>query len=126
VTTQTARAHLAGAPPDEARAARAARSGTLPLRRMRRTLTRLRHPLQVRRVAAHAATFQLLASIIAPFLAIHTAVDLGKRALAHTRAARHGPTACGLALIPLLPLSDEPIEAGAGAARVTARAMRAG
>jgi len=64
-------------------------------------------------VAAHATTFQLLASIIAPFLAIHTAVDLGKKALANTRVARHGPTACGLALIPLLPLSDEPIEAGA-------------
>lgn len=64
-------------------------------------------------MAAHATTFQLLASIIAPFLAIHTAVDLGKKALANTRVARHGPTACGLALIPLLPLSDEPIETGA-------------
>ena len=72
-------------------------------------------------MAAHATTFQLLASIIAPFLAIHTAVDVGKKVLANTRVARHGPTACGLALIPFLPLADEPIETGASPSRASDR-----
>ena len=97
------KAHFGGAPPEEAR----------PPTQLLRMPPQLRRHAQVRRVAAHATTFQLLASIIAPFLAIHTAVDLGKKALKNTRVARHGPTACGLALIPLLPLSDEPIETGA-------------
>ena len=64
------------------------------------------------RVAAHATVFQLAASIILPFLASHTTVDVAKKALANTRAFRHGPTAAGLAMIPLLPLADEPIEIG--------------
>ena len=68
---------------------------------------------QVTRTAVQTATFQLLASIAAPFVVIHTAVDLAKRSLAHTRAARIGPVVAGLALIPALPLVDHPIEHGA-------------
>ena len=74
---------------------------------------------QVTRTAVQTATFQLLASIAAPFVVIHTAVDLAKRSLAHTRAARIGPVIAGLALIPALPLVDHPIEHGA---RVVKRA----
>ena len=66
-------------------------------------------------MAAQTATFQLLASILAPFVVIHTSVDLAKKALKSAPAAlaRHGPTAIGLACIPLLPLVDHPIEHGA-------------
>ncbi len=70
-------------------------------------------PAQVTRTAVQTATFQLLASIAAPFVVIHTAVDVAKRTLAHTRAARIGPVIAGLALIPALPLVDHPIEHGA-------------
>ena len=66
-------------------------------------------------MAAQTATFQLLASILAPFVVIHTSVDLAKKALkaAPAALARHGPTVVGLACIPLLPLVDHPIEHGA-------------
>jgi hypothetical protein len=76
---------------------------------------RLFSSAQVQRVAAQTATFQLLASILAPFAVIHTSVGLAKKALATAPAvlARHGPTAIGLACIPLLPLVDHPIEHGA-------------
>ena len=67
-------------------------------------------------MAVQTATFQLLASIAAPFVAIHTTVDVAKKAMANTRLARHGPSAAGLALIPLLPLVDHPIEHGAPSA----------
>jgi hypothetical protein len=99
VAHQTALAHAAGAPADE-----------------------------VTRVAAQTATFQLLASIAAPFAAIHSAVALAQKALAHTRAARVGPSLVGLALIPALPLVDHPIEHGARRwlRRAAALAQRAG
>ena len=38
------------------------------------------------------------------------AVDLFKKLLKNTRLATHGPTLAGLALIPVLPWVDEPIE----------------
>ena len=111
VAHQTAKAHRAGAPPEEARA---------PRRRTKRrahpaVAKRLFCCSQVQRVAAQTATFQLLASILAPFAVIHTSVGLAKKALASAPAAlaRHGPTAIGLACIPLLPLVDHPIEHGA-------------
>ncbi len=68
---------------------------------------------EVTRVAAQTATFQLLASVLAPFAAIHTQVAVFQKLLRNTPAARHGPSAAGLALIPFLPLVDEPIEHGA-------------
>ena len=77
----------------------------------------------MQRVAAQTATFQLLASILAPFVVIHTSVDLAKKALASAPAtlARHGPTVVGLACIPLLPLVDHPIEHGAAQRRLRGR-----
>jgi mitochondrial fission process protein 1 len=66
----------------------------------------------VAQTAAQTATFQLLASILVPFGAIHTQVHLWQKLLRNTATtiARHGPSAAGLALIPVLPLVDEPIE----------------
>jgi hypothetical protein len=64
-------------------------------------------------VAVQTATFQMLASIGAPFVIIHTAVGAAKKALAQTKMARLGPTLIGLALIPALPIVDHPIEHGA-------------
>ena len=107
VAHQTAKAHAAGAAPEEARPSRALAAhphATLEL-----------NAPQVQRVATQTATFQLLASILAPFVVIHTSVDLAKKALKSAPAAlaRHGPTVVGLACIPLLPLVDHPIEHGA-------------
>ena len=45
---------------------------------------------QVQRVAAQTATFQLLASILAPFVVIHTSVDVAKKALAAANKAVDG------------------------------------
>jgi len=108
VAHQTAKAHAAGAAPEEARPSRAQAGARA------RNPAELKPP-QVQRVAAQTATFQLLASILAPFVVIHTSVDLAKKALASAPAtlARHGPTVVGLACIPLLPLVDHPIEHGA-------------
>ena len=65
---------------------------------------------EVARVAAQTTTFQLLASILTPFVAIHSQVALFSKLLKNTPAAKFGPSAAGLALIPFLPLVDEPIE----------------
>lgn len=73
---------------------------------------------EVTRTSAQTAVFQGLASILAPFLIIHSQVHLFQKLLRNTPAAKHGPTAAGLALIPLLPLVDEPIEHGACATRL--------
>ena len=66
----------------------------------------------VARVATQTATFQLFASILAPFVAIHQTVHLTQRLLkSQTGAlARYGPTCAGLALIPVLPIVDHPVE----------------
>ena len=64
----------------------------------------------VAQTAAQTALFQLLASILVPFGAIHTQVHVFQKLLKNTVAAKHGPSAAGLALIPLLPIVDEPIE----------------
>lgn len=68
----------------------------------------------VRTTVAHAALFQGLASLALPFLVIHNAVHLSKkhvfRTATHAAARRWGPSAVALAIIPLLPLADDPIE----------------
>ena len=65
---------------------------------------------EVTRTTAQTAVFQTLASILAPFAIIHTQVHLFQKLLRNTPVAKHGPTAAGLALIPLLPMVDPPIE----------------
>ena len=55
-----------------------------------------------------------IASLALPFLVIHNAVHLSKkhvfRTATHAAARRWGPSAVALAIIPLLPLADDPIE----------------
>lgn len=75
-------------------------------------------PRAVVETVAEEATFQFLASLLLPFLFIHTAVHksavvLKSRSVHLTRPmlARWGPSAVGLACIPLLPtLVDKPCE----------------
>lgn len=68
---------------------------------------------QVTRTVAERTAFQALASVILPFLIIHTQVHIFHKLL-HARGgalAKFGPTVAGLALIPLLPkICDEPVE----------------
>jgi len=68
---------------------------------------------QVTRTVAERTAFQALASVILPFLIIHTQVHVFHKLL-HARGgalAKFGPTVAGLALIPLLPkICDEPVE----------------
>ena len=70
---------------------------------------------RVARAGVETLTFQLLASIAVPSLIIHTAVhqaqEVAKKAAKPTKLARYGPTALGLAIIPVLPFTiDHPIE----------------
>jgi len=64
--------------------------------------------------AVHAGTFQLLASLVWPFLVIHTAVHTSEKhiftKMAEGPMRRWGPSAVALCLIPFLPLVDEPVE----------------
>mmetsp|Transcript_14746 Transcript_14746/g.42226 ORF Transcript_14746/g.42226 Transcript_14746/m.42226 type:complete len:261 (-) Transcript_14746:8-790(-) len=66
---------------------------------------------------AHTATFQVGASLALPALIIHTAVHQAQNVLrrptfsAMPRLAQYGPSGLGLAIIPLLPLLDPPVEA---------------
>lgn len=66
----------------------------------------------VPRAVVHATVFQGLASLFVPFVVIHTAVDVSKRAFKQmNKFHRWGPTTVGLSIIPLLPsYVDEPIE----------------
>lgn len=60
---------------------------------------------------AHSFVFQSVASIGLPMVIIHTVVHQAARGFhAVGKYQRWGPSICGLALIPLLPLIDEPIE----------------
>mmetsp|Transcript_11256 Transcript_11256/g.38361 ORF Transcript_11256/g.38361 Transcript_11256/m.38361 type:complete len:204 (+) Transcript_11256:1026-1637(+) len=64
------------------------------------------------RAAAHAATFQGLASLLVPAVVIHQSVHATQRLTKGTRLARWGPTAVGLGIIPFLPSTvDPPVEA---------------
>mmetsp|Transcript_40722 Transcript_40722/g.68175 ORF Transcript_40722/g.68175 Transcript_40722/m.68175 type:complete len:246 (+) Transcript_40722:160-897(+) len=65
----------------------------------------------VKRAVAHATSFQLLASLLIPALLIHKGVHLAHKGF--TRAGRFtkwGPSVVGLAMIPMMPLIDHPIE----------------
>ena len=70
-------------------------------------------PEIVARTAIHAATFQTIASVLVPSLIIHQVVHLAQRAtksMPPGPVARWAPSLVGLALIPLLPYVDEPVE----------------
>eukprot|EP00050_Salpingoeca_kvevrii_P012400 m.22331 g.22331 ORF g.22331 m.22331 type:complete len:218 (-) comp3993_c0_seq2:268-921(-) len=73
-------------------------------------------PMGIFRTFAHSATFQGVASVALPAVAVHQTVHLASRVLkrfktSHPRVYGYGPTAVGLALIPLLPtLIDHPVE----------------
>jgi fission process protein 1 len=60
------------------------------------------------------SVFQAIASVIVPFLVIHTTVDVGKKVCKRIgRFQKWGPTIVGLSIIPFLPLClDHPVEAG--------------
>jgi len=70
-------------------------------------------PEIIARTAIHATTFQVIASVGVPAFLIHQAVHLAQVALKNMPPGpvlRWGPSLFGLALIPLLPYVDEPIE----------------
>ena len=67
----------------------------------------------VARVAAHATIFQGVANIAVPSLIIHQGVHLAQNAAAKLPKGRLAfwlPSLVGLALIPLMPLIDHPVE----------------
>ena len=66
---------------------------------------------EMRRVAAHATIFHAIASIGVPMAIIHTQVHVWEGILKRVgRFTKWGPTVAGLAIIPLLPYVDHPIE----------------
>ncbi|KZT12912.1 uncharacterized protein LAESUDRAFT_719217 [Laetiporus sulphureus 93-53] len=71
-------------------------------------------PTRVGMVAVKRAVFQSIASMALPAFTIHTAVKIAKRAFVyvkHPRIRTWGPSATGLAMIPILPyLYDKPVE----------------
>ena len=70
-------------------------------------------PVLVARTAAHATTFQVIASVAVPSFLIHQVVHLTQFALKSAPpsiATRWLPSLVGLACIPLMPFIDEPIE----------------
>jgi len=72
----------------------------------------------VMKTTLHAGVFQFLASLALPFVAIHNTVKFAEHKVfySHSRWSpgirRWAPAICGLAVIPLLPLLDHPIETG--------------
>lgn len=66
------------------------------------------------KTVAHSTVFQGLASLSLPFLVIHNAVHLSEKHIFKTMQnaflKRWGPSAVALAIIPALPIADEPIE----------------
>ncbi len=69
--------------------------------------------MDVVRTATQAFTFQTIASVLVPSLIIHQAVHAAQRAVRTfppNLLVRWAPTLVGLAIIPALPLIDEPIE----------------
>ncbi|PSR73447.1 hypothetical protein PHLCEN_2v10739 [Hermanssonia centrifuga] len=71
-------------------------------------------PTRVGMVAVKRAVFQSVASMALPAFTIHTAVKQSKKAFANVKNPRiktWGPTATGLAIVPILPyLFDKPVE----------------
>jgi fission process protein 1 len=65
------------------------------------------------RVFVQRSIFQGLASLLLPAITIHTIVDVTAKQLKNTKYIKYGPTAAGLAVLPLLPIVyDEPLEHG--------------
>ncbi|KAK5672476.1 hypothetical protein BDV3_002843 [Batrachochytrium dendrobatidis] len=71
-------------------------------------------PMEVTRTVVERTIFQGLASLLLPAITIHSVVDLTTKALKNTSInalKRWGPTAAGLAVLPVLPiLLDRPVE----------------
>nr|VWP02612.1 3-isopropylmalate dehydrogenase (3-IPM-DH) (IMDH) (EC (Beta-IPM dehydrogenase) [Ganoderma boninense] len=71
-------------------------------------------PTRLSLIAVKRSVFQSIASMALPAFTIHTAVKQAKKAFANVQNPRvrtWGPTATGLAIIPVLPfLFDEPVE----------------
>ncbi|KAG6903332.1 hypothetical protein C0995_013085 [Termitomyces sp. Mi166 len=71
-------------------------------------------PTRIGIAAVQRATFQSIASMALPALTIHTAVAQAKKAFKNVQNVRirtWGPTATGLAIVPILPyLYDHPVE----------------
>ncbi|KAG6880406.1 hypothetical protein C0992_000008 [Termitomyces sp. T32_za158] len=71
-------------------------------------------PTRIGIAAVQRATFQSIASMALPALTIHTAVAQAKKAFKNVKNVRlrtWGPTATGLAIVPILPyLYDHPVE----------------
>ena len=69
-------------------------------------------PLSMSQLIVERSTFQAIASVIVPFLVIHTTVDTVKKVTKkYGRFQKWGPTIAGLSIIPFLPLClDEPVE----------------
>ncbi|GBE79393.1 hypothetical protein SCP_0205910 [Sparassis crispa] len=71
-------------------------------------------PTRIGMVAVKRAVFQSIASMALPAFTIHTAVKQAKKMFVNTRSPRvkaWGPTATGLAIVPILPyLFDKPVE----------------
>ncbi|THG94691.1 hypothetical protein EW026_g6828 [Hermanssonia centrifuga] len=71
-------------------------------------------PTRVGMVAVKRAVFQSVASMALPAFTIHTAVKQSKKAFVNVKNPRiktWGPTATGLAIVPILPyLFDKPVE----------------
>ncbi|EPT02841.1 hypothetical protein FOMPIDRAFT_1022717 [Fomitopsis schrenkii] len=71
-------------------------------------------PTRIGMVAVKRAVFQSVASMALPAMTIHTAVHQAKKAFTNVKNPRirtWGPTATGLAIVPILPyLFDKPVE----------------
>ncbi|KAJ7122727.1 mitochondrial 18 KDa protein-domain-containing protein [Mycena epipterygia] len=71
-------------------------------------------PVRIGMTAVERATFQSIASMALPAFTIHTAVKQAKKAFDKSKSPRlraWGPTATGLAIVPILPyLFDHPVE----------------
>lgn len=71
-------------------------------------------PTRLSLIAVKRSVFQSIASMALPAFTIHTAVKQAKKAFANVQNPRvrtWGPTATGLAIVPVLPfLFDEPVE----------------
>lgn len=68
-------------------------------------------PMSMSQLIVERSTFQAIASVAVPFALIHTTVNVSHRIFQKLgRFNRYGPSLCGLALIPLLPMYlDKPV-----------------
>jgi len=70
-------------------------------------------PTKVARTVVHTTAFQVIASVLVPSLIIHQAVHMaqqGCQRLPPGNVAKWLPSLVGLALIPLMPYIDHPVE----------------